>query len=143
MKTYFNLTVLLACTGLYFSCTTPTSKSKQLDSKAPPDDTAMELIVLSIGQEHHIDLPDHSTAGYSWFFEVSQDWIISVKELDTPPLQPDSGQNPSGAASQLRFSVKGLKEGEAILRFYQVRPWEKQQKPTNENYYKIQVLSGQ
>jgi len=143
MKTYFNLTVILAFTGLYFSCTTPSSKSKQPDSTAPPDDTAMELIVLSIGQERHIDLPDRSTAGYSWFFDVSRDWIVSVKEQFASPDQPDTSQFAVGSARQVRFSVKGLKPGEAILRFYEIRPWEKPQKPTNENYYKIQVLSGQ
>lgn len=147
MKTLFILVSILFFAEIWYCCSDPARQNKQHNTPSKPPDK-VELLNLNIGEEYIVKLPDRSTAGYSWFFEVNRDWIISIKELDAD-LEPSQGQRnqdsslaPPGALRVVRFAVKGIKAGEALLRFYQIRPWETQQKPVMEKYFKVLVASG-
>lgn len=96
MKRVFFIGFLLS---LFISC----SSSKPLASK-----------------ENIIELKGNPTTGYTWFYSIEDETVISVEEQ----IEYLGENGMVGAPSLFRYSVTGLKEGKTILNFEYKRGWE-------------------
>jgi|GEM_PF-1760435 len=106
----------------------------------------MITVKVAIGQTTQIQFEDLNVADYTWYYEVSEDWVISMTEpYDYPSkaaTQPKNDKT-AGAATQKIYDVKGLKKGTVTIRFYKIRAWEPGGKPKEERYYQVEVGAGQ
>ena len=74
----------------------------------------MTTVKVAIGQTTSIQFEDPNIADYTWYYDVSQDWIISMTEpYDYPSKSaaPPKTKYTVNPATQKIFDVKGLKKG--------------------------------
>jgi predicted secreted protein len=155
----FKLTLPVFFVILSFSCGKKTSSSAaappiQAESgrqSADKDTTApavvplneqnMESVAVKIGQSIQIRFPGNPEPDYTWYYQVSEDWIISMTEpYDYPSksANPDAPPVPAASKEQV-YDVKGLKKGTVTIRFYKIRAWKQDEKPKEERFYKVIV----
>ena len=70
--------------------------------------------------EETIKLKGNPTAGYNWFYQISDDTVIAVEE-SVKYLGDDLVV---GAPSMFTYTITSLKPGQATLHFEYKRPWE-------------------
>lgn len=98
---------------------------------------------VNVGQSIQIQFEDEPTPDYNWYYEVSQDWVISMTEPYAYPSKsaPQTGSNPNADDKKTKtFDVKGLKKGTVNIRFYKIHPWEQNKKALEERFYTIEVV---
>jgi len=71
-----------------------------------------------------VTLKENPTTGYEWFYETSDDTMLSV--IDHGYTPNDSGDAEPSEEGNHSWTVGGLREGEATVAFTYMRPWEPQ-----------------
>ncbi len=100
-----------------------------------------ETIVAAVGEEIAIVLAANPTTGYQWeLFNPSTNASgAPVLKLESKEFTPPSG-NLVGAPGEIRFQLKALAPGEAIVSCYYFRPWEELDPATDAKMeYRIEV----
>ena len=85
-------------------------------------------------EKNTIELKGNPTTGYSWFYEIEDDSVISIEE-DVKYL---GSKGMVGAPSLFTYTVTARKSGNTKITFEYKRPWETQ--PALETkVYKVSV----
>ena len=112
--------------------------SKTAISSRPNAQDSMKTINLKLGEETTIELKE--LEGYTWYYEVKPDWVISMtEEYDTPYKSANNSEATDVAKSTKVFKIKTLKKGEASIRFYEIHAWEQKSKPIDEKFYTVKI----
>ena len=96
-----------------------------------------QKISIEIGEKTIIQLPDLSTAGYSWEIDGKFEDIISVEKM---PKEKNAQSKAVGGQTEISYEITGLKKGKATLQFQQKRNWESKAKAEKEKQYEITVV---
>lgn len=136
-------TILLACTqnkkpnqnrslpNVLDSSKTPTSSLSNASDR-------MKTINLKLGEETTIEL--RIQEGYTWYYEVKPEWVISMtEEYDAPNKSASKSGATETTKSSVVFKIKTLKKGEVSIRFYAIHAWEQKSKPVEEQFYTIKI----
>lgn len=102
----------------------------------------MENLRVKVSESIEMALDEASTAGYVWDYEVSEDGIINIIEFYDKPMKDTADTIPPlvGGFSKKIFKITGLKPGKVKIRFYQVRPWEANERPIEEKFFRVKVV---
>ncbi len=112
--------------------------SKTAISSRPNTQNNMKTINLKLGEETTIELKE--LEGYTWYYEVKPDWVISMTEEYDAPYKSASKSDVADVAKSTKvFKIKTLKKGEASIRFYEIHAWEQKSKPIDEKFYTITI----
>ena len=112
--------------------------SKTAISSRPNAQDSMKTINLKLGEETTIELKE--LEGYTWYYEVKPDWVISMtEEYDAPYKSANKSEATDVAKSTKVFKIKTLKKGEASIRFYEIHAWEQKSKPIDEKFYTVKI----
>ena len=112
--------------------------SKITISSLPNAQDSMKTINLKLGEETIIQLKE--LEGYTWYYEVKPDWIISMtEEYDAPNKSGNKSEATDIDKSTKVFKIKTLKKGEASIRFYEIHAWEQKSKPIDEKLYTVKI----
>ena len=95
----------------------------------------MQKISISTGEKTIIQLPDLSTAGYSWEISGKFEDFISVEKMAN---EKTTRIKVVGGKKEISFEITGLQKGKATLQFQQKRSWE--DKANKEKEYEITVV---
>ena len=113
------------------------SSKTAISSRVNTQDS-MKTINLKLGEETTIELKE--LEGYTWYYEVKPDWVISMtEEYDTPYKSANNSEATDVAKSTKVFKIKTLKKGEASIRFYEIHAWEQKSKPIDEKFYTVKI----
>lgn len=93
----------------------------------------MENLQLHTGETCTVELPDLSTAGYSWVIEGDYASIIDIKESIIK-----KSEMPGGVQTK-QFTITGIKKGEVTISFKQSRTWDKKNSAATVLHYFIIV----
>ena len=94
----------------------------------------IQKISIETGEKTIIQLPDLSTAGYSWEISGKFEDIVSVEKMTK---EKSERTKTVGGQKDIAFEITGLQKGKALLRFQQKRNWEDKVKADKE--YEITV----
>jgi predicted secreted protein len=100
--------------------------------------TTGEIVRLKQGDQHIIRLRGLGTAGYEWIYENSDTTIAGVQKEYADESESLSERNLGPSATEI-FTITALHQGEATLRFQQVRQWEPGKAPREEKLVKLVV----
>ena len=89
----------------------------------------MQKINIATGEKTIIQLPDISTAGYSWELSGKYEEIVSVEKMTKGKSE---GTKTVGGQKETSFEITGMKKGKAKLLFQQKRSWEDKVKAEKE-----------
>jgi predicted secreted protein len=89
---------------------------------------------IAIEEKIIIQLPDLSTAGYSWEISGKFEDIVSVEKMTK---EKSERTKTVGGQKDISFQITGLQKGKALLLFQQKRNWEDKVKADKE--YEITV----
>ncbi len=81
-----------------------------------------DIIDLHVGEIVTIELEENPTTGYSWVCTFSEDSTVVLVD-DRYIAEKSKGM--VGAGGVHRYCIKGIDEGDSIIRFSYRRPWEK------------------
>ena len=81
--------------------------------------------------ETTIQMKGNPTTGYNWFYEISDESIITVEE-NVKYLGDDMIV---GAPSMFTYTITSLKPGQTTLHFEYKRPWETVEPIETKDYY--------
>jgi len=84
---------------------------------------------IAIEEKIVIQLPDLSTAGYSWDISGNFEDIISVEKM---AKEKSTQKKTVGGQKEISFEITGMKKGKATLLFQQKRSWEDKAKADKE-----------
>lgn len=113
------------------------SSKTAISSRVNTQDS-MKTINLKLGEETTIELKE--LEGYTWYYEVKPDWVISMTEEYDAPYKSASKSDVTDVAKSTKvFKIKTLKKGEASIRFYEIHAWEQKSKPIDEKFYTIKI----
>ncbi len=99
---------------------------------------SMKTINLKLGEDTTIELKELD--GYTWYYEVKPDWVISMtEEYDAPYKSASKSEVTDFSKSTKVFKIKTLKKGEATIRFYEIKAWEQKSKPIDEQFYTVKI----
>jgi len=87
-----------------------------------------QKINIAIEEKIIIQLPDLSTAGYSWEISGKFEDIISVEKVKEKAEKTKT----AGGQKEISFEITGIKKGKASLLFQQKRSWEEKAKADKE-----------
>ena len=96
----------------------------------------IQKISIETGEKTIIQLPDLSTAGYSWEIDGKFEDIISVEKM---PKEKNAQSKVAGGQTEISYEITGLKKGKATLQFQQKRSWENKANADKEKQYEITV----
>lgn len=98
----------------------------------------METQTVHTNESFDFILKGRGAAGYEWQYEVNPKDIVSVTQ-DKTPVKSKTPPIPGSSLDEI-FTIKALKKGEAIIRFYLVRTWEDDSiLPKEEKKLKVKV----
>jgi predicted secreted protein len=98
----------------------------------------METKTIHANESFNFILKGRGAAGYEWQYEVNPKEIVSVAQ-NKMPSQKKTPPIPGSSSDEI-FTIKALKKGEAIIRFYLVRTWEDDSiLPKEEKELKVKV----
>ena len=136
--------ILMSCTQNKKNATHNKNLPNYLDStktaisSLPNAQDSMKTINLKLGEETTIELKE--IEGYTWYYEVKPDWVISMtEEYDAPYKSATISEATDVAKSTKVFKIKTLKKGEANIRFYEIHAWEQKSKPLDEKFYMVKI----
>lgn len=117
------------------------SSSKEVSdtaSRSLPNQNDMTKLTVANGDTIQIKLTNNTAStGTSWYYSVSEDWIISMTEQYGYPNK--SGASAENATNVNTFLVKGLKKGTVSIRFYLVPTGQTNTQPLQEEFYSVEV----
>ncbi len=91
---------------------------------------------LKVGETRALTLRGLAAAGYAWEYDVSgpQDVVsVSLEPAGPYPEGTDTDALLPGSSRDERAILRGLRQGEVIIRFALRRPWEHDQPPVEEH----------
>ena len=98
----------------------------------------MEIKTVHTNESFDFILKGRGAAGYEWQYEVNPKEIVSIAQNKTSP-QNNTPPIPGSSSDEI-FTIKALKKGEVIIRFYLVRTWEDESiLPKEEKELKVKV----
>ena len=86
-----------------------------------------KIIETNVGKSFIITLDSNPTTGYQWQIARQMDTGM-VELIDSQYIAPKTGL--VGAPGHEEWHFKAIKEGKAIISFEYVRPWEKDELPS-------------
>lgn len=94
------------------------------------------IITLAIGQCLDVRLSSNAAStGYQWYLAPGMSEVLSLAARTvTAPAEPMPG-----APSTLDYILCAAQEGEAVVKFANYRPWEKDKKPAHEFAFTVKV----
>jgi len=95
----------------------------------------IQKISIATGEKTIIQLPDLSTAGYSWEIDGEFEKIISVEKM---AKEKSTRSKIVGGKDEVSFEITGLKKGKVTIQFQQKRSWENT--ANKEKEYEITVV---
>ena len=95
----------------------------------------IQKISIAAGEKTIIQLPDLSTAGYSWEMDGKFENIISVEKIKE---EKTIRSKTVGGQKEISYKITGLQKGKATLQFLQRRSWEDKANANKE--YEITVV---
>ncbi|MEG1555139.1 MAG: protease inhibitor I42 family protein [Bacteroidales bacterium] len=101
-------------------------------------DSQKDLFEIKVGQTFEIEFITNASTGYSW--EWGNQKEVSVVESGESRYVNMAPKEMMGASSKRYWSFKGVRKGEAILKFEYKRPWENE-KPVKTREVKVIVKS--
>ena len=98
----------------------------------------METKAVHTNESFNFILKGRGAAGYEWQYEITPKEIVSVAR-NKMPVKNNAPPIPGSSSDEI-FTIKALKKGEAIIRFYLVRTWEDDSiLPKEEKELKVKV----
>jgi inhibitor of cysteine peptidase len=86
-----------------------------------------KIIEVNVGKSFTITLDSNPTTGYKWQLAKQMDTGL-VGFIDSQYIAPNT--NLVGAPGKEEWHFKAVREGKAIITFHYVRPWEKDELPS-------------
>lgn len=99
------------------------SVEDRAEKRMSPEDGAD--ITLAVGETETIELEANQTTGYEWQYTIDDQDIVEV--VSEKYTEKEQDEDVVGAGGKKVFEVKGLQEGEAVVDFKYLRPWESKQ----------------
>lgn len=92
---------------------------------------------IKTGTSLPVILPGLGTAGFQWFFQVSNTECVTVRPYD---YTVDTIRQEVGTSNEEAFIIQGKAPGTATITFEQRRIWEKEGTAINARRFEITVL---
>jgi predicted secreted protein len=92
---------------------------------------------IKAGSTLPVILPGLGTAGFQWFYQVSNTECVEVRPYDHAI---DTFKQSVGTSNEEAFVIKGKAPGQATVTFEQRRVWEKEGQAINGRRLEITVI---
>jgi predicted secreted protein len=100
-----------------------------------------EDLQLKPGEAHTFELKGRGSAGYSWAYEISGDRNCVDVKLESANQAPGNGstQSPGTYSVDEQITVTAISPGDATIRVFLRRSWEKDKQPLEEKTIRLTV----